>query len=191
MTNSFVTWGAVSRTRTTRGTATLYGRLETSDHGPPAGSASSSQSVLERVGLEHPDPDRLGLLPQRRKQMPVDLDGGDRGTHVGQRQGERAQAGADLDHAVPGADSGQANHPADGVGVGHEVLSESPARLEMMGLEQPMHVGPAVGHPLSVASLGRGEVDQGAGERNGRLRERRRRARWPSTARPARWSGAP
>jgi hypothetical protein len=42
------------------------------------------------------------VLAQQRHEVTVDLDRGDRGARLGQRQRERAEPGADLDHAIAG-----------------------------------------------------------------------------------------
>ena len=44
--------------------------------------------------------------------------------------GERAQACADLHHAIARAHLGQARDASDGVGVGHEVLPQIAPRRE-------------------------------------------------------------
>ena len=46
------------------------------------------------------------------------------GAGLGQRQGQRAKSGADLDDAVTRAYPGEVGDAPDGVGVGDEVLPE-------------------------------------------------------------------
>ena len=53
----------------------------------------------------------------------VDLDGDDPVGGLQQRQGQRAEPGADLDDDVVGPDLGGAHDPADRVGVDDEVLA--------------------------------------------------------------------
>ena len=50
------------------------------------------------------------------------------GAGLGQRERQRTEAGADLDHAVAGADLGEAGDAPHGVRVGDEVLAEVAAR---------------------------------------------------------------
>ena len=76
--------------------------------------------------------------------MAVGLDGGHRGTRLGQRQRQRPQTGPHLDHVVPGADAGQPGDAADGVRVDDEVLAEGAAGGQSVAVEE-------------VAGLGRGE----------------------------------
>ncbi len=68
--------------------------------------------------------------------MAVDLDGGDRRTGVGEGEGERAQAGADLDDRLARLHAGEARDAAHRVGIGHEVLAERPAGAETVTVEQ-------------------------------------------------------
>ena len=82
--------------------------------------------------------------------MPVDLDRGDRGAGLGQRQGERTETGPDLDHPLSRGHPGEPDDPPDRVAVGHEVLPECPAGAEVVGLEQLVDLRSAVGHPVSV-----------------------------------------
>ena len=89
---------------------------------------------------------RLDDLPQRRQQVAVDLDGHDLGTRIGQGHGERAQSGADLDHRVAGADPGQPDDLAHGVGVDQEVLPQRPAGAEPVALEQLDGLSAGEGH---------------------------------------------
>ena len=52
----------------------------------------------------------------------VDLDGGDVGTGLQQRQRERPEPGADLDDWSPGPTPASRDDPPHRVGIGHEVL---------------------------------------------------------------------
>jgi hypothetical protein len=80
----------------------------------------------------------------------VDLHGGDRRPGLGQGEGERAEAGADLDHVVAGADTGQPGDLADGGGLDDEVLSEGAGRREPVGGEEAGHLAARQGHAHSV-----------------------------------------
>jgi hypothetical protein len=76
----------------------------------------------------------------------IGLDGRDRGARVDQRQGQGAEARADLDHVVTGADVGQAGDAPDRVGVDDEVLAEGATGRQSVAVEE-------------VAGLGRGEQE--------------------------------
>ena len=68
------------------------------------------------------------------------------GAGLGERQRQRAEPGADLDHVVAGADTGEGGDPAHGVGVGDEVLAEVAARGQAGLVEQLVNATPRVGH---------------------------------------------
>ena len=65
---------------------------------------------------------------QLRSQRLVCLDGDHAGGGLQQRKGERAEAGADFEHSVGRVQAGQPSDPADGPGVGDEVLAQPLAR---------------------------------------------------------------
>ena len=101
-------------------------------------------------------------------EVAVDLDSGDRRAGLGQRERQRAEAGADLDDLVAGADAGEAGDAADGVGIGDEVLAERPARMQAVTLEQFDDVSVAEQLPVDA------DVDH-AGRQRGEPGERLRR----------------
>ncbi len=123
--------------------------------GPPpdagSGPSSSAQSTVEGVGLDHPDAPGLDLGPQDGQHTPVDLDRGDLGAGLDQGQGERSESGPDLHHLGTLGDAGQTHDAADRIGVGHEVLTQGPARVQVVGGQQLVDLGSAVGHPVSVS----------------------------------------
>ena len=79
--------------------------------------ADDRQPVLQRRG------ERRDGLRQRGREGRVDLDGDHRTGHRQQRQGQRAQPRADLDHDVLRPHPGQPDDAAHGVGVDDEVLA--------------------------------------------------------------------
>ena len=72
-----------------------------------------------------------------REQVTVELQRGHLRSRTGERDGERSHAGSDLEHPVAGADAGERDDPARGVGVGEEVLAERPARAQAVRVEEP------------------------------------------------------
>ena len=75
--------------------------------------------MWQRLGQVRPN-----CVPQRRGEGAVDLDSGHVGARFEEGEGEGPEAGPDLQHEVPGLDSGGADDAADGAGVVHEVLPE-------------------------------------------------------------------
>jgi hypothetical protein len=61
---------------------------------------------------------------QRGEQRPVELDRGDATAGVRERQGERAEAGADLDHRIPRTNARVQDDGTGEVRVREEVLTE-------------------------------------------------------------------
>ena len=114
--------------RRTSGVATLYGRLATSTQ-RGAAAEQRVQSSAHGVGLDDVHAG-VGSTASRStgSEAAVDLDRGDRGARLGQGQGQRAEAGADLDDVVAGPDAGQPGDAAHRVGVDDEVLPEGAAR---------------------------------------------------------------
>ena len=68
--------------------------------------------------------------------MPVELDRAHVRTGVGQRDGERTDAGSDLDDPLAGLQLGEADDPARGVLVGEEVLAERLRRPDPVAREE-------------------------------------------------------
>ena len=64
----------------------------------------ASQSQVSASALDDPDPGGEHLAEDLDEPV-VDLDRGHRGTGAGEREGERAEPGADLDHPVPRPDA--------------------------------------------------------------------------------------
>ena len=104
--------------------------------------------VAEQVGPV--DPGRVGLddrhvveaaddVGEHVDEAVVDLDRGHRGAGVGERHGERAQPGADLEDVVTGPDAGEVGDATDRVGVGDEVLAEIAARGEPAARQEVPH----------------------------------------------------
>ena len=85
----------------------------------------------------------------------------DVGAGLGQRQGQRAEAGADLDDAVTRADPGEVGDAPHGVGVGDEVLAEITPRREVAFVEQFADPRPRMCHERSLADL---DVDRRRGQ---------------------------
>ena len=84
-----------------------------------------------RVGLDDRDPVELAHhVGERPHQAVVDLDRGDVGAGLGERQRERPEPGADLDDVVARADRGEVGDAPHGVRVGDEVLAEITARRQ-------------------------------------------------------------
>ena len=68
--------------------------------------------------------------------MTVDLERDDAAPALEERQRERSEAGADLEHAVARVDSGEADDAPRRVGVGEEVLAQRLARAQVVAREQ-------------------------------------------------------
>ena len=126
------------------------------------------------IALDHGRAGWLDHVAQDRSEASVDLDGGHRRPGLEQRQGERTEPGAHLDHVITGSDAGQPRDPAHGVGVGHEVLPERPGGRQPVGGEQRADRGRRVGHrgEPGRASGGAGQRLRGA-RAGGRLRRSR------------------
>jgi hypothetical protein len=75
--------------------------------------------------LDHVDVgDAVRHLAERGDQRPVELDRADVSAGRGERQRQRAQAGADLDDAIAWSRAGRRRDRARQVGVDQEVLTE-------------------------------------------------------------------
>ena len=100
--------------------------------------AARSSPSGQGVGLDDTDRPASSAPGPRAARAPggVLLDGQDRRSGVGQRQGQRTEARPDLDHAVAGTDAGQPGDAHHRVGVGHEVLAERPAGVQPVPLHQ-------------------------------------------------------
>ena len=105
------TAAASSSSRTTTGTATLYGRFETHVHADGAIALDRGEQLRKTVRASR-RPTRTstaasGPTTSARisAQAAIQLDGEHVRTALEQRQGERAEAGADLEHRVTVVDS--------------------------------------------------------------------------------------
>ena len=78
-----------------------------------------------------------------RSQHRVDLDCGDRGAAVEQRQCQRTEPGPDLQDVVGTVDPGGRNHTSHGVGVVHEVLAVGLTRPEVEFFREVPNFGTA------------------------------------------------
>ncbi len=85
-------------------------------------------------------------LAQRRRETAVDFDGDHVRAGLGQREGQRAEPGPDLDHVIARPDTGEGGDAPHGVGVGDEVLAEVTPRCQAAGGEQVADRRPGVGH---------------------------------------------
>ncbi len=90
--------------------------------------------------------------PQHRDEVAVDLDGGDPGARLGQRQGERPEAGADLHHPVAGPDAGQPDDAPHRVGVDDEVLPQARRRRQTVRRQQRGGLAGREGHRPDLRS---------------------------------------
>ena len=96
------------------------------------------------------------------RQPVVDLDGDHVPGHLEQREGQRPEARADLEHDVVGSDPGVADDPAHGVAVDDEVLPALLARAQVelvgeaayLGGAEQAHRGPGHGSEASRAEPG-------------------------------------
>jgi hypothetical protein len=122
------------------------------DEHPPPVAEQRRPVEPHGVALDDPDTRRLDGLPQQRHEMTVDLHRRHRCTGLGQRQRQRTQAGADLDHLVARPDPGQPGDAPDGVGIDDEVLAEGAARATIDPCQQLGHLGPGERHPVTAAA---------------------------------------
>ena len=76
----------------------------------------------------------------------VDLDGRDLGARLEQRQGQRTQARAHLDHAVAEPDPCQFGDAADRVGLDDEVLAQRALGPDPKAVEESSSLGPGERH---------------------------------------------
>ena len=74
--------------------------------------------------LDDGDPLRRELHAQEKSELVVQLDGDQVAGARGQRSGDGALAGADLDHGVAGDVAQRSGDPLDGLRIVEEVLSE-------------------------------------------------------------------
>ncbi len=113
---------------------------------------------LHRVGGDEVEVRGLvgGVLRDRgrqlRRQDLVELHRGDVRCHLEQPEGQRSQAGTDLDDNVIGADTGRTHDASHGVGVDDEILPALLGRADAAGLGQAADVSGSE----QPAGLGRG-----------------------------------
>ncbi len=84
----------------------------------------------------------------------VDLHGDDLRTRLQQPEGQRAEAGSDLQHPGAGADAGEPDDAPHRVRVVYEVLAEPLRRREPEPLREAAHVGRAEESGHGEPSLG-------------------------------------
>ena len=76
----------------------------------------------------------------------VDLDGSDLGARLEQRQGQRTEARAHLDHAVAEPDPCQFGDAADRVGLDNKVLAQRALGPDPKTVEESSSLGPGERH---------------------------------------------
>ena len=101
---------------------------------------------LEGVGVVDRDAVGRHHRSERIKQVPVDFHRVHLGPRLHERQRQRSQSRADLEHQVAGSDLGESGDATHRVGVHHEVLSERARRLQSVLFEQGDELGAGVGH---------------------------------------------
>ena len=124
------------------------------DEVPPSGALEPARPrQVEGIGL-HEGGSRVGTgqdLVEHGDQVPVELDGGHVRPGFDQGEGQRAQAGTDLDHPVAGADARQPDDAPDSVRVDDEVLAQGPARADIVAVEKILRLSPG-DHPDSLTA---------------------------------------
>ena len=119
--SSGISW----KKRRTTVAATAYGRLATRAVGGPKGSDSSAGIDGDRVGTHDCEARTLGGgLGEHGKQLRVALDGHDGARLGAERDGERAEAGTDLQHGLVAGERGEFEDAPHDVVVDEEVLAE-------------------------------------------------------------------
>ena len=86
------------------------------------------------------------ICAQDRYEEPVHLYGSDLGAGLDKGEGERAEAGPDLDDLLARDDLGEAGDAADGVGIAYEILAQGAARREAVELEQGTDLSVGMSH---------------------------------------------
>ena len=156
--------GARSNTSSTIEVPTLYGRLPQHTHGPSPSVAGQSSFVASacRISTDGRSPTASA---KPRQQRPVELDREHAvGPGVGQRDRERPEARADLDHLHARADPGVARDRPRQVRVEQEVLAERLGRSDRVR-RRPARAPRRLPVELDVedASAERGELCEGLG----------------------------
>ncbi len=122
------------------------------------------------VGVDHLGADGFDDRAQHREQVAIHFDRDDLGAGLGQGEGERTEARPDLKDVGPGSDIGEPGDAAHRVRIGHEVLTERPARSQSVGVEERRDVGARMCHQLTVTSitpwLSGANSENSAGERS-------------------------
>ena len=118
------------------------------DQGPVVVAEQRAPVDLERIGFDHAHANRLDHFAQHRHEAAVDLDGGDIRAGLRERERQRPEAGADLDHTITRTDLGKPGDAAHRVGVDDEVLPECAARVESVRRQQLGDVPSAEGHQV-------------------------------------------
>ena len=107
----------------------------------------------QRVAFDQGQFLRGEAAAQPRRQIAVDFDGGDLACPLDQQQGQRAQAGADLDNALARPRVDRGDDALDVMRVVQEVLREAPSRAVAL------HQRPADGRsPASRSASARAAI---------------------------------
>ena len=112
---------------------------------PGRGEAGDPRSTSQSTVRASPWTTRTSPAPSSAasstgQEVTVDLERDDRRAGLEERERQRPDAGADLEHAVPRPDLRQPGDAAGGVGIGEEVLSERATRTYAVLVEQAAHV---------------------------------------------------
>jgi hypothetical protein len=86
----------------------------------------------------------------RRCEVPVELHGGDSSAELGQRERQRAEAGADLEHVVARTRPAGGGDAPGGVRVDEEVLPERAAGRDAVLLQQRPDAGRPQRHAVTA-----------------------------------------
>ena len=131
--------GTSSSSRSTTGVATLYGRLET--HAQPPAPSRGAKSSVERVAVLDGDVRRRsddGF--EHRHEVAVELDGEHVGTRVREREGQRAEPGADLEDTVVGTHLGEARDARAVFGSARKCCPSARLGTEPVVVQQAVHI---------------------------------------------------
>ena len=108
---------------------------------------------VQRVGVMDRHPPGFDDRTQRLEQVAIDLHRVHLGAGLDQRQRQRSETGADLEHQVALAHVGQARDPSHGVGVDDEVLTEGARWFETVFVKQRPEFGAGMGHQLTLTTM--------------------------------------
>ena len=175
---------ASSSSRTTTGTATLYGRFDTHAHGDGCRRAARAEvdgrcaSPRSIDGAPARDPRRRAPSAARARAGASSSSATTSWPASSSASVSEPRPGPDLEHRSPGARSASATTRRAVFGIGEEVLAEAPLRAEPVRVEQRVHRRrgeqshydgrfrsgvPAIRPRLRCISMGRGNYKVGAG----------------------------